>query len=135
MRSEVSRIFAYTRTGWELIDVSSAPARFSAHLPPGRHELTRIADPFGSNAAWLVVRGTKIGQLERNWRMWRNGETQDRFGTPINWGVNEIIIQEVDTAKNLTDSLRATDTERRRVIIEKIQQRALRLGKRVKVII
>lgn len=69
-------------------------------IPMGRHEVRRIRNPLGGESCpWLVLKGTFIGGPEESWRQWQNGIFQiqapghERFGKPVDWGDDEVIIE------------------------------------------
>lgn len=86
-------LFMTTRRTFEVID-GSGPKPKKAELPPGRHEMLRVRNPFGhSNADWLVVKGSMIGGTEGYFRSWMNG-TLNKHGDPTDWGDFEISFEE-----------------------------------------
>ncbi len=56
---------------WHALDASdvSDPERLvNATIPAGTHDIERIPNPYGHDAPWLVLKGTKIGASEGSWR-------------------------------------------------------------------
>jgi len=59
-----------SKRNWEVHDGSKASGNDDAIVPPGRHEIERVPNPFGFEAPWLVLKGTLIGATEGFWRQW-----------------------------------------------------------------
>ena len=63
----------FSTTSRELIFIDGLkPDYVPVVLPPGRHHLERIPNPYGGQRNWLVLAGTKIGSLEVFWRFWED---------------------------------------------------------------
>ena len=91
-------MIAILKKTWELIDGASN-GRAKVQAGPGEVELERIPNPYGHQADWLVLKGTRIGMAEGAWRQWQNGNIVDNpdhpdHGKPTDWGEWEIIIKE-----------------------------------------
>lgn len=58
---------------WEcdVLNASNGEKNKTAIIPPGRHEIQRIPNPYGYPSPWLVLKGTLIGAAEDFWR-WQN---------------------------------------------------------------
>jgi hypothetical protein len=82
-------MYATLKRTWNLIEAGTGQRVL---IPPGRYELVRINNPFGHEAKWLVIKGTKAGQTDCAWRQWTNG-TLNGEGKTIDWGEFEIIIE------------------------------------------
>ena len=89
----MSRIFMILKREWLMCDGISASNHVT--VPAGRHEMERIANPFGHPAPWLVMKGTQIGATEGSLRSWANG-ILNAEGEPIDWGEWEIVLEEVE---------------------------------------
>ncbi|MDO8594857.1 MAG: hypothetical protein Q7R93_05110 [bacterium] len=80
---------------WEVLDGSeprTAPNRLTK-IPPGRYEIERIPNPYGHEAPWLVLKGTKIGGTEGSWRQWENKPGKEDT-KPSDWGEFEVVIED-----------------------------------------
>lgn len=91
-------MFIVLKREWEVLDGAARGKK--VNIPPGRHEVERIPNPFGYPGTWLVLKGTIIGQGEKAWRQWQNdGQPIDNPGHPnhgkvILWGDDEVVIEE-----------------------------------------
>ena len=86
------------KTEWPFID-GTTDGHTKVKVGPGGFEVERISNPYGHNAAWLVLKGTKTGMAEGAMREWQNGKTVNNpnhpdHGKPVDWGDMEIIIKE-----------------------------------------
>lgn len=91
-------ITATLKKAWEMVDAKNS-AKEHTIVEPGTYELERIENPYGHNAKWLVLKGTKIGMAEGAWRQWINGTLANRvghanYGKPTDWDEFEIILIE-----------------------------------------
>jgi hypothetical protein len=69
---------AELHASWELID-GSTPDKTKVEVKPGVYDLERIPNPYGHDAAWLVLKGTKIGGAEGWWRDWTGGPIEHQI--------------------------------------------------------
>ncbi len=71
-RVQVSQrlIFVTTRREWEVYERGDDGKPKRTLLDPGRYQLERIANPFGFDAPWFVLKGTQRGMAEGSWRQW-----------------------------------------------------------------
>lgn len=63
-----------TRRRWH---VSNGVDHATATIPPGRHEVERIPNPYGHASPWIVLKGTTIGACEGFWRDWNHKPSDD----------------------------------------------------------
>jgi hypothetical protein len=88
------------KRNWHALDGSKPSGENYTVIPEGKHEVERIANPYGFSCFWLVLKGTKVGASEGSWRQWVNDGSlvtnpkNPRFGKPIDWGKFEIVIEE-----------------------------------------
>ncbi len=71
-------MFIVLKRAWEVLDASK-PEHHTPRptIPIGRHEIERIANPYGHDVPWLVLKGTQLGMTENSWREWADPEWED----------------------------------------------------------
>ncbi|HTM69075.1 MAG TPA: hypothetical protein VL426_07345 [Candidatus Binatia bacterium] len=63
------RIFATIPDDDRLLLDGATPERECVSVPPGRYELERVPNPYGPGRPWLVLKGSRIGMVERGWHL------------------------------------------------------------------
>ena len=82
-------------TGYSVLDGTKPGPVSRVTIDPGTHILERIPNPYGCDAPWLGIQGTKIGDAEEAWRAWQNGMC-GTLTDGIDWGESEIVLDDED---------------------------------------